>query len=34
MVIDPGKWQPGINCERELREFSGVMKLFCTLMEL
>ena len=23
MVIDPGKWQPGINCERELREFSG-----------
>lgn len=34
MVIAPGKWEPGVKCEGELREFSGVMKLFCTLMEL
>lgn len=23
MVVAPGRWEPGINCERELREFSG-----------
>lgn len=23
MVVAPGEWEPGINCEGELREFSG-----------
>lgn len=34
MVVAPGKWEPGINCEGELREFSGLMELFWILTEL
>lgn len=33
MVVAPEGCESGINCEGELREFSGVMELFCNLME-
>lgn len=27
MVVAPGEWEPGINCEGELSEFSGLVEL-------
>lgn len=31
MVVALREWEPGIYCEWEFREFSGMMELFCIL---